>query len=177
LAEVRIDCQAGADAKSGEDCAMCKRFRGWREHGDGSVAVCCEWSSDDQVWELMTLAKALVPVQLDTRCSSAAQLADRADVDQVLVLDGQRLAGVVSRGALAAHPNDPVSALVSDDLFALDSHATLGEAVAAMADLHVDCLPVVADQLVVGAVTRRDLRRAGVPSTHSTAEPPRSSRR
>jgi CBS domain-containing protein len=48
------------------------------------------------------------------------------------------------------------------DVLAIHPEATLGEAVAAMRAFQIDCLPVVDRDLLVGALTRGDLRRAGV---------------
>jgi hypothetical protein len=161
---VRVDCQAGADAKTGLDCLMCHRFRGWDLRPDGEVMIRCQWSNEDPVIARMTLPAALATVQASASCAEADEAARRAGVRHLLVLDGSHLVGVLCRCDLVdAPPRDPVAALMPEDLFALDSAANLGVAAAAMSRLGVGMLPVVTDKLVLGVITRGDLRRAGAP--------------
>jgi hypothetical protein len=163
-ASVRVDCQAGADAKTGLECLLCSRFRGWDMRADGEVTIRCQWSSEDPVTARMTLSAALATVQVTASCAEADEAARRAGVRHLLVLDAGHLVGVLCRCDLVdASPGNPVAALMPHDLFALDAGATLGVALAAMNRLSVGFLPVVTDRLVLGVITRGDLRRAGVP--------------
>jgi CBS domain-containing protein len=164
FANVHVDCQAGADAKSGVDCLTCRRFRGWDLHPDHQVTIRCRWSSEDPVTARMTLPAALVTVQATAPAAQADEAARRAGVRHLLVLDGRQLVGVLCRCDLVSTPaHVPVAALMRKDLFALDARETLGVAAAAMRRLAVGALPVVSDFLVLGVITRGDLRRAGVP--------------
>jgi hypothetical protein len=82
-----------------------------------------------------------------------------------LILEQGFLLGVLCRCDLVprAAADEPVSARMSGEVLAIDPNATLGDAVAALRGFRVGCLPVVAGDLLVGVITRGDLRRAGVP--------------
>jgi acetoin utilization protein AcuB len=112
----------------------------------------------------MTPASQLVTVPPNASLGAADELARAQQLHHLLVVDAGRLMGVVCRCELApAAPGVPVAERLGEDLFVIASNASLGEALAAMRALGVGCLPVLADNLLVGILTRGDLRRVGVP--------------
>jgi hypothetical protein len=161
----RLSCQKGGRELTGEDCLMCSRFRGWRDGPDArSITISCAWSHHDPVWARMTEGTALLAVAPDATCRDADEAARRADVRHVLAVNQEdRLVGILCRCDLVGAPPDaPVSAYMSQEIFAIPRNATLEDAVSALAGLRIGCLPVVSDGIVVGIITRGDLRRAGV---------------
>jgi hypothetical protein len=165
LSRSELQCQKGGRELTGDDCLMCPQFRGWRE-GPGSehVTILCHFTEHTPVSTRMTRASALVTVTPETTRVAAEEVARRNDVRHLLVTEGSRVAGILCRCDLhGGAPNDPVHQIMTEDVFALDTIATLGDAVSAMSKLKVGCLPVVAGGTIVGLITRGDLRRAGVP--------------
>jgi hypothetical protein len=162
LSCAELTCQKGGDAHSGNDCLMCGRFRGWRAGPEGSVVLRCRWSNQDPVWARMTRAQAIVAIPPTLACDAADALAERSGVRHLLVTDGAELVGVVCRADLAGAGDRPVSDVMATEVFAIDANGTLGDAVSAMAALHIGCLPVMMQSMVVGVITRGDLIHAGV---------------
>ncbi len=160
----RIDCQLGADAKTGDTCLDCPRLFDWRAGPEpGQVIVSCMWTHLDPVSARMTVVPALVTVSPQRSCVESDRLAAAQGVHRLLVLDENRLVGVACRCDLAAGEVGSVSEVMATEVFVIDPAAGLGEAAAAMSALNIGCLPVVRDGFLVGIVTRGDLRRAGAP--------------
>ncbi len=119
---------------------------------------------DSRVSELMRPASRLLTVPPETSCADADALARERRVRHLLVTVEERLLGVLCRCDLCPPlPGERVVERMSHEIYAVPPDATLGEATAALADVHVGCLPVVEGERVVGVITRGDLRRAGVP--------------
>jgi CBS domain-containing protein len=110
----------------------------------------------------MTLASALAVTRPGACCEDADRLARDRHVEHLLVVERLRLIGVVTRRDLRL--GGLVRERMSREVFALFSDATLGEALGAMVELRVGFLPVIGERFVIGAVTRTDLARVGVPA-------------
>ncbi len=163
LSCARVICQKGGDEQTGNDCLMCGRYRGWRAGpGRDVVTIRCRWSHLDPVWARMTRAGVICCVPPSLACDAADELALRNGVRHLLVTDGGELVGMLCRCDLFAAGDRPVSERMSTEVFAIDAGGSLGEAVAAMSALKIGCLPVFMQSMVVGILTRGDLRRAGV---------------
>jgi CBS-domain-containing membrane protein len=164
----RFRCQKGGAERTGHDCLLCGRYRGWTDGTTPSeVRICCAWSALESVSERMTLAPAMLTVPPELPCDEADARARSAGVRHLVVTRGGELLGVVCRCQLCrcARPEQPIGALVAEHTFAIEAAATLGEAAGAMAQLGIGCLPVVDNGALVGVITRGDLRRIGVPES------------
>ena len=161
----RFRCQKGGAERTGNDCLLCEHYRGWNDGpGPSRVTISCGWSSEAPVWQRMTKASALVAVRPDLPVGEALKLAIANDVHHLLVTDDEETVGVVCRCDLGARRGDqPVSACVAPNVFAIASSATLGEAAGAMAELGIGCLPVLEQDRLAGVITRGDLFRVGGP--------------
>jgi acetoin utilization protein AcuB len=160
----RFRCQKGGSERTGNDCLVCDRYRGWEDVSPSQIRIRCTWSGHDAVYDRMTRASEMLTVAPELLCSEAEARARNASVRHVVVARGDELVGVVCRCQLyRARPELPIGDIVAPHVFALDIYATLGEAVAAMAELGVGCLPVLDDGALVGVITRGDLRRMGAP--------------
>jgi CBS-domain-containing membrane protein len=115
----------------------------------------------------MTCASALVTVGPETLCTTADELARRHDFRHIVVVAEGNLLGIACRCDLFPAPDfdERIAARMSRDIFAIHPAASLGEALAAMNSLQVGCLPVVRDGLLLGLITRGDLRRVGIPES------------
>src|SRR5581483_5755328 len=80
----------------------------------------------------------------------------------LLVVDGLRLVGVISRRDLHL-AGGWVADRMQREVYAVLGDATLGEALAAMRQLEIGFLPVIGERFVIGVLTRGDLIRAGAP--------------
>ncbi len=162
----RLRCQKGGPEITGNDCLMCSRFRGWQDGPTPlEITIHCAWSHLAPVWARMTRLPALVTIPLGKSCGVADELARSSNVHHLVITAAGCLVGVVCRCDLRSHSsNEPVDSLLAQKVFAIRSNATLGEAVAALAELGIGCLPVVEDGALVGVITRGDLKRAGAPA-------------
>lgn len=166
IAVARLRCQKGGHKQSGQDCLMCSHYRGWRDGASAAeITVVCGFSDRDPVGDRMTFASGMVIVAPDATWSEAQAHAAEADVHHLLVVDGDRIAGITCGCEYGKHhPDEPVRCALGPNVFAIERSATLGEAAGAMAQLGLGCLPVLDDGELVGVITRGDLRRAGVPA-------------
>jgi CBS domain-containing protein len=165
LRAAKLTCQTGGPVRTGMDCLCCSRFAGWRPGpAPHEVTIRCCWSDGDLVASRMTCAAALITIAPDAPVREALVLAQRHTVSDLPVIANGRMIGLWSRGVGddAAADALPVGARMATDVLGIHAHATLGEAVAAMRLFQVSCLPVVDRDLLVGLLTRGDLRRAGV---------------
>jgi hypothetical protein len=165
LACAHFRCQTGGPARTGEDCLVCARYRGWRDGpAPSEITITCGWNEREPVAMRMTCASAVVAVSPEATCAEAELIALAAGVRHMLVVAHGALHGVISLRDLAARAHDPVKRHMRHDVFVLRSDATLGEAAAGMAALRLGCLPVLdIHDVVAGLITRSDLRRAGAP--------------
>jgi CBS domain-containing protein len=166
LLDAQITCQTGGPSWTGAECLECPRYAGWRPGpGDRDVTVRCCWSDEDPVSARMTRASTIVAVTPATPCSAAAELARRHGVHHLPVIAKGAMVGILCAHDLerSPEPDQTVAERMNEEILGIRPEATLGEAVAAMRLFRVGCLPVVADRLLVGLITHRDLRRAGVP--------------
>lgn len=111
--------------------------------------------SDVMSRELATIA----PYAL---AAHAELIAQSRKVHHLLVVEDDRLAGVLCLCDLYGCESDAVAVeLMSTPPATIDSGATLEDAIEAMRDIGIGCLPVLDGDDLVGVITRGDLRRAG----------------
>jgi CBS domain-containing protein len=115
-----------------------------------------------KVRDVMT-AEPIV-LQHDQSIADAAQAMRDAAVGAVLVVDGDKLCGlvtdrdiVVRAVAASALPESPVGQVVSPDLVAVDADDETADAARVMQDNAVRRLPVLEDGRIVGIVSIGDL--------------------
>ena len=164
LAVARFRCQNGGPQRTGQDCLLCGRYRGWRDGPDEKeITIHCSFTDRESVSARMTLSSAISTVSPETTWKEAEALAARAGVHHLLVTVEGRLIGVTCGCEFGKHADDePVRASLGPNVFVIEASASLGEAAAAMAELRIGCLPVLDDGKLAGVITRNDLRRAGV---------------
>jgi CBS domain-containing protein len=165
FSRARIECQAGAEARSGSTCLGCSRLMAYTEGPrSDQVRISCLWTHEDPVALRMTTGD-LVHVDPDTPCALAVEILEQVDIHRALVVRDDELVGVVCQCELlsGAAAKEAVAAVMSTEIFVISAGATLGEAAAAMSALNVGFLPVVRDELVVGVITRGDLEQVGAP--------------
>jgi CBS domain-containing protein len=108
--------------------------------------------------------KAAVTIQGDAAISEAAVLMDASNVGCLLVMDGDRLAGIVTdrdivvRGVARRVPADArIDSVMTTDVVSVDADADVHEAYRILDSHAVRRLPVVEGNRVVGMVTVDDL--------------------
>ncbi len=109
-------------------------------------------------------------VSPDTSVLAALQILADENIGVVLVLDGERLAGVLSERDYARHGEmagrsareTPVHELMTQGVVVVTSGHTVEQCMALMTAEHVRHLPVLDEGRVVGVVSMRDLVRATV---------------
>lgn len=150
----------GRPAPRDGECMLC------RAHRRSAVADVerRDWASDARVAEHMTRASALLTVAPEMTVDDATARAAAHGVHHVLVTEGGQLIGVVCACDLGRHRADePVTACMSPQVFAVDAAASLAEAAGAMQELGVGCLPVLEHERLVGLITETELVAAGAP--------------
>jgi predicted transcriptional regulator len=166
LQSMHLVCQNGGPVRSGYDCLECPRFAGWVQRADDEVLVRCCWSEGDPVSKRMTCMPHLVTARPESTVRSAKCSMQRHGIHHLLVVDDAgKLRGIVSSTDLGRDvpTEEPIETFMSHETFALRPDATIGEAAAGMRLFKVGCLPVVADGILVGLLTRTDLEQVGVP--------------
>jgi CBS domain-containing protein len=94
--------------------------------------------------------------------SAALRVAQLKGVDHLLVMDGGRVLGAVSREELEmAPPSDPLGRWAPTVPTTVGSRTTAGEALRLMDGLGLSALVVTAGPVLVGLVTRADLAAHG----------------
>lgn len=160
LASARVSCPRKG-CVDGSECVDCVHLQAFRATSE--VRLYCSVDDGEPIGEWMRPKPPSTTV--DTRCYAADEFAAARGVHHLLVFDrALALAGVACRCDLGRGGSRAVGDVMSPDVFAAAPATTLGEAAAAMKQLRIGCLPVVAGPLVLGIVTRRDLDRAGVPA-------------
>lgn len=160
LASARVSCprKGWVDGSECVDCVHLQAFRAAPE-----VRLYC--SVDDGEPIACWMRPKPPSTTIDTRCLAADEFATARGVHHLLVFDpALTLVGIACRCDLARGAARAVGEVMSDEVFGAAPATTLGDAAAAMKQLRIGCLPVVAGPLVLGIVTRRDLERAGVPA-------------
>jgi CBS domain-containing protein len=120
-----------------------------------------------------TVQEAMTPnptaITPDTPAREAARIMKSEDTGIVPIVDGDRLAGVITDRDLALRilaedrgPDAPVGELASQELVTVDPQQPLEEAARLMAEHQVRRLPVVEeDGRLVGILSQKDLAEAG----------------
>jgi predicted transcriptional regulator len=105
-----------------------------------------------------------VTVAPRTCVADAEWIAEDAHVHHLLVVDGERLVGVVcSHDLHDAAADAAISNCMSSPPICMGPLARLSTAADAMRQHRISCLPIVDRGHVLGVVTRADLVHAGVP--------------
>lgn len=166
LACAQVHCQHGGAAHDSAECFYCPRFVGIRMGpGRQEVTVHCRWTGDDPVADLMTLAAGMVSVAPSTPLAVAEDLAVVQGIRHLPVIEDGELVGMLCRCDLVGSrsTDERVASRLGRPVVAIAPTATLREALEQMNQHGVGCLPVVGDGLLVGMLTRGDLRRVGFP--------------
>ncbi|WP_448546745.1 CBS domain-containing protein [Thalassotalea fusca] len=123
------------------------------------------------------MSKPLITLDMDDDLADAKKLLAENKVHHLLVLDGKKLAGVITDRDLYKHlsptvgthketPRDAtllnkkVHLIMSRDLVTATVNTTLNEAVLLFHDNHVSCLPIINQEgEPIGIITWRDILR------------------
>jgi len=160
LASARVSCPRKG-CVDGSECVDCVHLQAFRAAPE--VRLYCSVDDAEPIGGWMRAKPPSTTV--DTRCHAADDFAAARGVHHLLVFDrALALVGVACRCDLGRGGTRAVADVMSSDVFAAAPSTPLGDAAAAMKQLRIGCLPVVAGSLVLGIVTRRDLDRAGVPA-------------
>jgi CBS domain-containing protein len=119
----------------------------------------------DTIRDLMTEDPA--SVEADATVQDAAELMDKQDIGNVLVVDGGEVTGIVTDRDIAVRvvakgegPDTKVSEAATTDLQSLSPDDSIDDAIKKMEDADVRRLPVVEDGKPVGIVSLGDLAKA-----------------
>lgn len=160
LASARVSCPRKG-CVDGAECVDCVHLQAFRAAPEARLY--CSVDDREPVGGWMRPKPPSTTV--DARCHAADEFAAARGVHHLLVFDrALALVGIACRCDLGRGGTRSVADVMSGDVFAAAPSTPLGDAAAAMKELHIGCLPVVAGPLVLGIVTRRDLDRAGVPA-------------
>lgn len=160
LASARLRCRRGDPPHTGTACLGCPHLVNFLRTPEG-LLVRCLYSDDDPVHAIMTLASAAVTVAWTTPPAAAARYAMAQRVHELLVLDGDRVVGVVCASELAGAPS--LTAVMDTAPPCVAPSTTLGEVVGLLQDTDARLVLVIDGDELVGLVTQGDLERAGVP--------------
>jgi CBS domain-containing protein len=110
------------------------------------------------------IRKRIVSVPPDAKLSHAAEVMESANVGALVVLDGERLAGIVTdrdivvRGVAHNLPGDArIDAVMTTDVVTLQADADLRSALPIFSSHACRRLPLMRDDRVVGMLTVDDL--------------------
>jgi CBS domain-containing protein len=112
------------------------------------------------------LKKSPVVISVNSTIRDAAKLMSDKNVSSVMLMDGDRLAGMVTdrdlrkrcvAAGLATH--EPVSQIMTSDLETIQESTLAIQALMTMTRLHVHHLPVLRNNQVVGMLSATDLAR------------------
>ncbi len=86
------------------------------------------------------------------------------DIGAILVMDGQRLAGIVTERDFARRfvpgetsPDAPIHTIMTERVLGVRPNQSISDCMRLMSERHVRHLPVVRDQEIVGMVSIRDV--------------------
>jgi CBS domain-containing protein len=112
------------------------------------------------------LKKSPVVINLNSSIREAASLMSDKNVSSVMLMDGERLAGLVTdrdlrKRCVAAglSPEEPVNRIMTSDLETIQESTLAIQALMTMTRLHVHHLPVMRNSQVIGMLTATDLAR------------------
>jgi len=110
------------------------------------------------------IRKKTVTIAPDGTLAEAADLMDRANVGSLLVIDGERLAGIVTdrdivlRGVANRMPADArIDSVMTTDVMTLDADADLRDVLPIFRTHACRRVPLTSDDQVVGVLTADDL--------------------
>lgn len=107
------------------------------------------------------MSKDIVSVAPATTIGEARERLRVAGIDHLVVVDGKRIAGVVTEKDILRAPDErPIAEVMSRDIATIEPRATLRRAAGIMRGRAVGCLPVVDHERLVGIVTTSDLLTA-----------------
>lgn len=163
LESARINCQVGGAAHDGAYCKECTRFVNWVPSADRSkVTIRCLWNESDLASDLMACTSNLVTTRPDAPMAEAVAAARCLNAAYLLIESAGRFEGVIYEQDMDA------GELVRDRMvrpsWALPPTATLREVVDVMLAHDTDFVPVVANDTLLGVITRADLIGAGLES-------------
>ena len=107
-------------------------------------------------------------VSPDTPVYDALKLMAEKNVGALLVLDGDKLAGILSERDYArkvilkgkASKNTPAREIMSENVVCVTPKQSVAECMALMTDKHIRHLPVIEDDKLVGVISIGDVVRA-----------------
>jgi CBS domain-containing protein len=112
------------------------------------------------------LKKSPVLISVNSTIREAASLMSEKSVSSVMLMDDDRLAGMITDRdlrkrcvAVGLSPKEPVSHIMTSDLETIQENTLAIQALMTMTRLHVHHLPVMRDDQVVGMLTATDLAR------------------
>jgi CBS domain-containing protein len=159
----RLRCQRGGPERTGSECLACQRIVSIRPSpGRSYVTVRCLWTDDDPVAAVMTRPDGIVTVRPSTARGIADQIASRAGVHHLLVIDERNeVIGTICRCRLADSGSPaglpPVAQFMNHIVWTIPRATSLGEAADAMEGLGVGALIVAEGDQLLGMVTLHDL--------------------
>ncbi len=162
-----VYCQRGRAPLALAECTRCPRLLDIRAGtAPGTATLLCRFTSEDPVSSVMTRASALLSVSPVTPLADADQLLRDAGVHHVLVVADGELVGVMCRCDLARPfaDDERVASRMSCPVVDVAPRAPLGDVLSIMNTCGIGLVVVVdGEGAVLGAITRGDLRRTGVP--------------
>ena len=112
------------------------------------------------------LKKAPITADVSSTIREAAQLMSEKNVSSVMLMDGERLAGMITdrdlrKRCVAAgiSPDEPVTRIMTSNLETIQENTLAFQALMTMTRLHVHHLPVLRNDNVIGMLTATDLAR------------------
>ncbi len=112
------------------------------------------------------LKKSPVVIDVNSSIRKAAKLMSDKNVSSVMLMDGERLAGMITDRdlrkrcvAVGLSTEEPVSKIMTADLETIQESTLAIQALMTMTRLHVHHLPVMRNSQVVGMLTATDLAR------------------
>jgi acetoin utilization protein AcuB len=119
------------------------------------------------------MSRSLVATEPHASVEDAEAVAQEGGVRHLLVFDGRdELVGVLCTCDLqGADRSSSVEHVMSAPILTIGAAEPLDEAARRMRSSGVGCLPVVSGGIVLGIITRGDLRKAGLPRAEVEARP------
>jgi acetoin utilization protein AcuB len=110
------------------------------------------------------MSRRLVTASPETTVREAENLMGTKDIHHLIVIDDDDLRGILCACDLKGRaPSAPISRIMSAPVTTISAAATISEAADTLKSHGIGCLAVVSGGLLLGLITRTDLRRAGVP--------------
>jgi CBS domain-containing protein len=128
------------------------------------------------VRQMLTHKPAVYAVAPDTTVFNALRMMAERNIGAVVVLDGDRLAGIFSERDYArkvalvgrASKDTPVRDIMTPDVVCIDPAWTADECMALMTERRIRHLPVLVDRQVTGVISIGDVVRAVVDEQQMT---------